>query len=194
MNAIAPKTLIVDFDDWNDANAANTRDMLFQLHREIPGFKVTLFAIGSQCDPIVLRELASTGWIEFAAHGWTHSYLECSHWNRSFTEEHLARYEGIGCFAKVFKAPYWETSPGLYEGLIRRGWMLADHPRNDDVRPKELEPRTYKLGTPGCVHGHVQNVCGNGLQEKFEYYRSLRADRFLFVSEAIEEMSAQPCH
>jgi hypothetical protein len=174
-------------DDFHLDNAQiGTLDALKE---RIPDLKVTLFTIpsppGRSFDEHVswLRGVkVLRPWVEFAVHGWDHRYLECRDWGKLKTIDILNQAWESGVFIRGFKAPYWETSKGLYEGLIYRDWWIADHVKNKDKRPAGL--RVYELDRPERVHGHIQNVCGNGLEEMFEYYASLKGP-FQFVSEVV---------
>ena len=88
-------------------------------------------------------------------------------------------------FVQGFKAPGWQISDGCYEVLLDRGWWVADQPYNDHRRPEGL--RVHRLGDGDHWHGHIQNVCGNGLEETFPTVLDLvkNADSFQFISEAV---------
>ena len=92
--------------------------------------------------------------------------------------------EKWGVFCKGFKAPYWETSPGLYQALLEKKYWIADHNRNDKIRPKNLD--CYKLG-PDSWHGHIQNDCGNGLEEAWDkMLKFIKGEKeFKFISEVV---------
>jgi len=178
---------VLDFDDFHIEN--NRLGLLDQLKTRVPDLKVTLFTIPAPAECLFgdhVRWLRSVKqarpWIEFAVHGWSHSHLECHNWTKGDILRVLYLAGAVEIFVKGFKAPYWETSKGLYEGLLGRGWWIADHVKNKDKRPAGL--RVYELDRPERVHGHIQNVCGNGLEEKFEYYASLKGP-FQFVSEVM---------
>ena len=177
---------VLDFDDFRRENSR--LDLLDELKRRVTDLKVTLFTIPmSSCGWMAhMNWLAQVReerpWIELAMHGLHHDYLECSHWDQPRSLTHLLAVEETGIFVPGFKAPYWETSPGLYAALIERNWWIADHPKNISKRPAGL--RVYELDRSERVHGHIQNVCGNGLEEKFEYYTSLKGP-FQFVSEVM---------
>jgi len=179
----------LDLDDFCVGNSQ--LPLLDELKARVPDLKVTLFTIPCPTGPIAMSPLEhavwltvvrqSRPWLEFAVHGWRHTFLECRDWSKADALEVLQRAETLAVYARVFKAPYWETSPGLYDAIAERGWVIADHPRNDALRPAGL--RVYHLG-PGRAHGHVQNVCDNGLAEQFAFYASLQGP-FKFVSEVM---------
>ena len=170
---------------------------LDRLH-DLTGCKVTLFTILRPANPEhypcstyhgwpTLEQTASylhylkqtRDWVEFAVHGYAHTPLECRDWDKNIANMILDMADDMGCFVKGFKAPYWETSHGLYDALRERGWWIADHDRNDIWRPRDL--RVYKVG-PESVHGHVQDIGSNGLREAWNTYAAMNGP-FKFISE-----------
>jgi len=169
---------IMDFDDFSETN--NRLDLLLELKKEIPQLKVTLFTIPGQSSLEFCQKIVNDyDWIELALHGDIHSYLECIYWNRKKSIAYLEKYEKWGCFKKIFKAPYWKGSKGLYQVLKSNKYILAENKQVKDYK------KLYILNE-NSVHGHIQNVCGNGLQEKFNYYKSLKNNNFKFISELYE--------
>lgn len=90
-------------------------------------------------------------------------------------------------FCRGFKAPGWQVSTETLEALGDHGWWAADQPYNDDRRPVGL--RVHRLGDGDHWHGHIQDVCGNGLQETWDALcaRVREASHFEWVSEAARE-------
>ena len=88
------------------------------------------------------------------------------------------------CFTRGFKAPGWQISDACYDVLLERGWWVADQHLEDQRRPAGLRTYFYEDGN---WHGHVQNVCGNGLEERWgEVVERVRATTcFRFASEAL---------
>jgi len=186
---------VVDFDDFSILN--NRLGRLDTLKHQIPELKVTLFTVPFPANdrefpgrtPTALeaetwlRWVKSTRpWVELALHGWHHSALECVEWTRQQTVNALIWAEQSGLFVKGFKAPYWTTSYGLYAGLMERGWWIADHERNDAMRPSGLP--CFKTGFGRRVHGHVQDIGSNGLNESWGVYTEMKPP-FQFISEAM---------
>lgn len=183
--------LIVDFDDFAENN--NRLDLLFKLKELNAKFKATLFTVPSQTSVKFLQNLnnkmldtSGEKWLEYAVHGYNHTYLECKYWFFSDSHYFLALAEESGLYAKGFKAPYWEMSKDLYDVLLDRGYWIADHDRNDGMRPLSLP--CYKVDNRNSIHGHIQNVCGNGIEETFEYLlgRIKNETEFKFISEVIK--------
>ena len=172
--------IYVDFDDFNEKN--HRLDLLERLHAILPEFKVTLFTIPEPNSIGFLLKVANIDWIQMVPHGWKHSYLECRPWTKERALKYLNMCDDLKVFKKGFKAPYWETSSGLYDALLEKDYWIADHDRNDGIRPFNL--RTYKVGTDS-VHGHIQNVCGNGLEETFEKLSKLKGP-FGFINDKME--------
>jgi len=190
--------IIFDLDDFLYEHTH--LDELDSLHT-LTDCKVTLFTIMQPCNPehaycsksqyvptldqtaCYLAYLKKTRpWMEFAVHGYTHTYLECQYWSYEDAERVLRIAEEMGCFVKGFKAPYWETSMGLYQALRERGWWIADHPRNEEKRPLDLP--VYKMAPGVSVHGHVHDIGSNGLREARAVYEKMRGP-FAFISEVM---------
>ena len=171
--------MIFDWDDYFETN--NRLDLLFELKKANKDFKCTVFAVpglGSQ------QFWQSTpDWIELAVHGWMHPHpREAQYW----TYEEMDRYMGMvsNCFVRGFKAPGWQISDASFQWLLDNDWWVADQEYNNDRRPYGL--RNYRLGSESW-HGHIQNDCGNGLEETFDHVLELvrNADSFNFISEVV---------
>lgn len=168
-----------DFDDHHPGN-----DAMFWMHRlkeTNPAFRATLFAIPG----LGASEFWEThpDWIELAVHGWKHpdSY-ECSDWTYDRMEQAiLGKPER---FVDGFKAPGWQISDACYAALRDHGWWVADQHLEDERRPAGLRTYFYE---DGGWHGHVQNVCGNGIEETWgELVDRVAATQvFRFVSESV---------
>lgn len=176
--------MILDADDMHETN--HRLDLLEHLHDENPLFRMTAFAIPGLCSPAFLDSLPD--WIEVAAHGWMHGGTDCSdpreaeNWGYEETIDVLLALPAR--FVKLWKSPGWQISDGTYTALFDLGWAVADQPYNDHRRPRGL--RVHRLGDGDHVHTHVQNVCGNGLEETFPSLlaRVKEATSFELVSEA----------
>ena len=150
--------MIVDFDDFSQDN--NRLDILFKIKAICPDFKVTLFTVPAECSKEFCREVAKLDWVQLALHGEHHTHIECSTWTKEHTLEVLDRYEKWGCFQKIFKPPYWAGSEGLNEALKERGYILAQNKQTD-------YPNLYLLNE-NSIHGHIQDVCGNGIETLYK--------------------------
>ncbi len=182
--------MVVDFDDYCEDD--NRLDLLEELRRINPAFKVTLFAIPARGSETFWRE--TPDWIELAVHGWWHPHpREAEHWSyeqATFVMDYCASW-----FAHGFKAPGWQISPATYEAAMEKGWWVADHWDNDAKRPEGL--LTHRIApdyreTPDHWHGHIPNVCGNGIEETFDELsaRVYRAESFEFISEKVTPWSS----
>lgn len=173
--------MIVDFDDFCEAN--HRLDLLELLRQANPEFRCTLFAIPGLGSSGFWSEVPE--WCELAVHGWTHpTPRECEQW----TAERM--WEAIRTrppqFVGGFKAPGWQISDGCYQACQEAGWWVADHPENEERRPDGL--RVHVLDQGDHWHGHIQNVCGNGLHERFPELlaRVREAESFQLISEVVE--------
>jgi len=176
------RNIIVDFDDFCDDN--NRLDLLFQLKGLIPNFKVNLFTIMGKSSESFLNAIKEISWIDMIPHGWTHNTpRECENWKYdAICIPYLENIERYG-LTRGFKAPGWIIPDDMYQALLEHGYWIADQEYNNDRRPSEL--KAYLLNKPGRIHGHIQNVCDNGLEERFDYYASLRGN-FKFIKEIMK--------
>lgn len=173
---------ILDFDDHCEMN--NAMPYMIELKELRPDFKATLFSIPGMGSETFWR--SHPDWIELAPHGQTHpdSY-ECLNWSRARMETYLDERETQDWWTQLFKAPGWQINPHIYEALLDRGWAVADQHLEDVRRPTGLDVYFYEDGLDRW-HGHVQNVCGNGIRETWHTVCALveAADGFQFASEA----------
>ncbi len=174
--------IVFDLDDFSEDN--NRLDLLFKLKARIHGFKVTLFTVPGLCSYEFLMSVKILDWIDLVPHGQLHPHpRECENWTYEESVEYL---KAIGhhydIFTHGFKAPGWQISDGMYKALAEREWWVCDQPYNNDRRPKEL--KAFLSDDPRYVHGHIQNDCGNGLEEKFDYYASLHGE-FAFMKDVV---------
>jgi len=169
-----------DFDDFHETN--HRLGYLQALKRINPDFRCTVFAVPGRGTHSFWSSLPR--WIELAVHGWKHpdSY-ECARWERERMEELLAEPVVRRHFVNGFKAPGWQISDACYQVLLERGWWVADQHLEDHRRPAGLRTYFYE---DGGWHGHVQDVCGNGIAETWDVLREAvsNATEFRFCSEA----------
>lgn len=178
--------MIFDTDDFHASN--NRMDLLEQLRDANPGFKMTAFAVPAYCTPEWLASLPD--WIECCPHGWDHGGPGCGNAQEA---EHWTYDQAIDVMLSVpvgmvegWKSPGWQISDGTYLALQELGWWVADQPYNDARRPAGL--RVHRLGDGDHVHTHVQDVCGNGLEETWpELVEKVRAaSSFEWISEVVK--------
>ncbi len=175
--------MIFDVDDMHDGN--HRLDLLWQLKRANPKFRMTAFAVPGLCTPRFLSTLPD--WIEVAAHGWMHGGPDCSDprecedWSRDDTANLLDSLHPR--FVHVWKSPGWQISDGTYEALLERDWMVADQHYNDRRRPIKL--RSHCEGDGDHHHHHVQDWGSNGLAESWSTILPAvtTADTFAMISE-----------
>jgi peptidoglycan/xylan/chitin deacetylase (PgdA/CDA1 family) len=179
--------LIVDFDDYREEE--HRLDLLHALKDANPEFKCTLFAIPGRGSD---RFWESTpDWCEIAVHGYLHpTPVEAANWSRGMIEWVL---DGVHPrFVRGFKAPGWQISDDTLEVLRERDYWVADQPYNDWRRPEGL--RVHRLGDGDHWHGHIPDVCGNGIAETFqELCLAVRnAGSFELISDVVERWVREP--
>jgi hypothetical protein len=180
--------------DWDDMHDTNHRLDLFEALKQVnPDFRATVFAIPGLCSPGFLDSVPD--WLELAVHGWKHGGPDCSdpreaeHWTRDEALDVLLAAHGR--FVDGFKAPGWQISDGTYEALEDLGYWCADHYENDARRPEGQ--LVHVLGGPNHWHGHIQIVCGNGLEETWaELLPTVaNAESFELISEVVAPWRAK---
>lgn len=159
--------VIVTLDDFHDTN--HNLPILLDLKERFPGFKATLFCIPSKCSIPFLRKIKSKyPWLSLAVHGWFHdtehgTAQESNYWSSSDAKFYLELAENMGVFEKVWRAPGWNMNVQTYQELINRGYLITEHLGHD--RWPEMGGRRYTTGHLMEVHGHIQAVNMNGLEE-----------------------------
>jgi hypothetical protein len=178
--------MIFDWDDMHDSN--HRLDLFHALKATNSAFRATVFAVPGLCSDAFLDGLPD--WLEVVPHGWLHGGPGCSdpreaeHWTHDEAIDVL-----LSCdhprFAEGWKSPGWQISDGTYEALSDLGWWCADHPDNDARRPEGLP--VHVLGGPDHWHGHIHDVCGNGLAETWaELLPTVaNAESFELISEVV---------
>lgn len=174
--------MIVDVDDHYPEN--NAMPWMYRLKEINPAFKATLFAVpGRGSDEFWENH---PDWIELAVHGWRHETVdECIDWTEDRMDLHIMGKPGR--FVKGWKSPGWQTSDGVYRALVEWDWWVADQHLEDRRRPPGL-PTYFYEDEDDRIHLHVQDVCGNGLNESWDWLveRVASATEFKFCSEALD--------
>lgn len=169
-----------DFDDFHEHEHKLNR--LRQLKALNPLFRCTAFAIPGRGVDAFWDSIPR--WIELAVHGWTHpDPYECANWSRDDMERCLDSEVVRKHFVNGFKAPGWQISDDCYRVLLERGWWVADQHLEDGRRPAGLRTYFYE---DGGWHGHVPDVCGNGIEETWPALCDAvrRTTEFRFCSES----------
>ncbi len=168
------KIVYLEFDDFGETN--HRLDWLWQLHKAFPKFKVNLFTIPSDFHGNFCAYVKSLDWIQICVHGFNHTN------NEEVSEKELERLKDH--FSPIYRAPYWQLSDTMYERLTKLGYTIMIHP--DDPRVGIKYNWNTKDSPPFLKilygHGHVQNVCNNGIEQSIENILKLPKDtefRFL---------------
>jgi len=167
--------VFLDFDDFTFS--PKQWALIFKLKQYFEKFKVNLFCIPQAShNPIG----ADKNWGSFCLHGYKHEM------NENVPLAKLNQWP----FEKIYKAPFWQLTDKMYQRLINAGWKVMLNSENSQENKKGIyfnwnlknEPDLTKESLIG--HGHIQNVCGNGLQESLVRIRLLPKDtEFRFLSE-----------
>lgn len=202
--------IALEYDDFGPQNS--NFGLLEKLKEHYPNFKVTLFTVPwdvrfgrnlQESAPITLDKFApwceavsNADWIEVALHGLTHSPLEFAELSYEAAIKRIVigmkmfENKGFKNFAKVFKAPQWEISPEAKRAATDMGFVVVEdgyynwNLANDGPDADANEPY--------IMHGHVQDVCENGMSETFHKVTKLPVDtEFLFLSEVLNATKGQ---
>lgn len=171
---------IVDIDDFHENNTG--MEFFKIIKKEVPNFKANLFTIIGKCSPQFIKNINKMAWVDVIPHGWLHNTpTEAKYWSYERSLRYLDNIAHLG-LTKGFKAPGWQISDGMYNALLKREYWVADQPYNESRRPKKL--KSYILDKPNKLHFHIQNVCGNGLEESLDQIINLKG-KFGFIKEII---------
>lgn len=194
--------IALEYDDFSGVNS--NFGILENFKEHYPNFKVTMFTVPweirfgrnlQESSPITLPKfkpfvdaINDCDWIEIALHGLTHAPLEFAELSYKAAMQRIVigmkMFENVGIknFAKIFKAPQWEISEEAEQAAKDMGFLvLHDQYYNWNLandKPNERAPE------PFIMHGHVQDVCDNGMAETMHRVLKLPVDtEFKFLSE-----------
>ena len=204
------KTVVVDFDDFQDRWDRNGLDILFYWKSKFPNFKVNLFTVPYKTSANFLKLIMPhLDWINLCIHGFAHeSNFEVQYWNEELTNKYLDYAETFDVYSKVFKAPGWQitypqpynenpnpskpvnSNPQLVYNILKdRGYVVADQCYNKSKRPEGLS--VYCTCNPMMVHGHTWDMLQgepNGLEQMERAGVLWDTDtKFKFITELTEE-------
>ena len=176
--------MLVDFDDMTETE--NRLDLLEALHDANSDFRCTVFGIPGKGSDEFWDSLPE--WIELAVHGWEHPHpREAERW--TYDQALAVMLSSPGRFVEGFKAPGWQISDDTYRALRDHGWWVADHWLNDGCRPEGLKAHVIHPDYRSSEHwhGHIGDVCGNGIAETFDELlaRVKVAESFELISEVV---------
>lgn len=194
--------VILDLDDFSPLYSSI--DLLLKFKDYYPHFRVSLFTVSNfnkkypiskfkpWCDKI--RKL---DFVELLIHGYDHTPGEFKRISKRKAVEKIISAErefmksGLK-YKKIFRAPHWQLNNETYSALSELGYAVADH--EDNAAPRELTCYQYNWSINAPIpnlqvikgHGHMQNVCGNGLKECFEnLFQFPNNTKFITISEYI---------
>lgn len=173
---------VFDWDDHCETN--NAMPYMLELKQINPAFKATLFSVPGLGTTVFWK--SHPDWIELVPHGWMHpTPYECAAWTRDDMEQYVVSERVLELGTRGFKAPGWQISDGVYDVLLENGWWVADQHLADGRRPADLPVYLHEDGDN--FHGHVQNVCGNGLAETWDEVcaKVAATTEFRFASECL---------
>ena len=199
--------IAIELDDFSPR--CSNFGLLEQMREHFPGFKITLFTVAweirwGEQTPITLEKFrpfskataSSSDWLEVAVHGLTHASMEFA--EKSYDEarkrviiaEKMFANQRIP-FAKIFKAPFWEISHEAERALTDLGYKVVKDGYFDWNMADEF-PK-FKGDKIHVAHGHVQETCGNGLEQVYPRLMKLPPKTtFHFLSEVLKAEKVEP--
>lgn len=169
------KEIIFDLDDFCDKH--NILPKLDELKKLLPLLKVTLFTIPQKTSMDLIKETCNRDWIQLAIHSFKHNdNYECSQMTYEKAKRKLEALD-MTYYVRGFKPAGWQISHGVMCALKELDFWLAvqysdgrmnKHP-DGPYQPAVIEGLRYyalnEVENYEAIHGHCQNVCGNGLEE-----------------------------
>jgi len=195
-----------DFDDFGPLN--HRFDLLDELRLRYPKFKVTMFTIpwdirlnpADKGTPITLekfkpwvdevRQGVKAGWLDICLHGLTHLPAEFNKFGYDEARQRIIAAEKMFDFCKIpltkmFKAPYWLISDKAKLAVKDMGYTLVE----DGYYNFNLANNWPIDAKTVIMHGHVQDVCGNGMEESLsKIMKAPRNAKWVFLKEMYEHI------
>ena len=177
----------LNLDDFSPYNS--NLDLLRYLASFFPQFKVTLFTIPQFDMPLVsdwceqVIKAVNEGWLEIGLHGLLHCEEE---FYRLSYEESMDKFIKIKAefdrmkipTTKLFKAPWWALSDMARKALLDFGLKNVES-NYFTWNMKDPMPNTQII----IAHGHIDDQCGNGLQESLVKIKAIPNDsEWIFLS------------
>lgn len=200
--------VFVDLDDFCEEYMTEREwNLLHELRRIYPDFKVTMFTIPAKSSPQWLRWVKKQyPWIEMAIHGTYHENQDEWIVSGKKAKEMLDKILWIyndEVFCRGFKAPWWKISYDMYNVLRKNGFWVALNKTNKFIKGEPQLTYIYDCGDEvlpdihyrnsffDTWHGHVQSQkefgakIPNGLEDIFDLISKTwhHQARFSFVSE-----------
>lgn len=191
---------VLDLDDFSPLYSR--LDLLLELREYFPKFKISLFTVPNYHAAFSLdkheawcSQVRGLNFVELLPHGYTHEkgeFLKITALGarlKILKAEKMFQRVGLP-IKKIFKAPHWQINRSTYSALAGLHYQIADHPEH--LTPQELLCYQYNWSLNEPVpdlavlkgHGHVENSCGNGLEECMANIRKLPRDTtFMTISE-----------
>lgn len=207
--------VVLDLDDFSVVN--NRLELLLNLKKQIPQFKVSLFTVPIDKEedwgPYQNRKeflkliKENLDWIQLIPHGFRHDRREMRSMTYDEMKETLIKIEeafkkdGLP-FEKGFKAPHWDWNEDVVRALDDAGWWGAVDPRQPNMlKTKKYYQHKYSLDEI-CrgnllvvkdelmkLHGHIYG----SRNDIGKYYRSFLSYNMMnaeykFVTDYLEKL------
>ena len=168
----AKPTVYLGLDDFGEKNS--NMDLLWRLRDNFDDFRVNLFAtIDNNLRDSWLNYIHDLKWIQLCVHGYHHVHHE-------ELDEDVLKVITPKPFVKVYKAPFWELSDGMYERLKKLGFEILlhqDDPREGIKYNWEIDrniPNSPIIHAYGHVYPHdYRSAKGNTGSSLFSNYKNI---------------------
>lgn len=206
-------TIVLDIDDL--AIGSPGLDEFIRLREHLPNLKVTFFMIPIPAalvkKTVTVAEyqdwadwLKNQDWIEICPHGMTHAPYEMKYLHgqkrlldyetaKTFIRASERTFEQLSLpYQKIWKSPFWESSPECYRALWDEGYTVAVD--RNQKKPEGGPVYVYNWSIDEPIpdydllkgHGHMYPPSANAIQRSFQNILKLPTDaEFKFVSEVL---------
>ena len=201
--------IAIESDDFSPRNS--NFGLLEEMRSHFPHFKITLFTVpweirwGEQT-PITLEKFRpfsralkeSQDWLEVAIHGLTHAPAEFERAGYDEARKRIIIAEKMFAnqkipFVRIFKAPFWQLSKNAERALFDLGYLIVQDGYFDWNLADNMPTRKPKKKGIYVAHSHVQETCGNGLEEVYPKLMNLPLKtKFYFLSEYFDIKKVKP--
>ena len=188
----------LDLHDWSVVN--NHMDLLLELKKYYPKFKVSLFAVPDDIKHRKGTRAEVLPWMQIIPHGIRHNSSECRKMTYDqFRQETIPgikkafNKDGI-TFVKGFAAPHWHWNGEVVRALDDEGWWGAVSPKKKMIIPNRYYAYSHSLDDfllhDGLkLHGHLNGTDKDDLGKCINNLLKLPIDiNWVYITDFIQEL------
>lgn len=202
--------MIVTLESHDYSPVNHNLGLLEEIHSHYPSCKLTVFCVpaearftkkaailsASEYKPFVAatKKAIKQGWLEVGVHGLTHAPNDFGI-NRSkktkdfdyfkiklMMAENIFKKAGLP-FVKLFVAPFWQLHPEAKRAIESKGYRVIEESDHNWNLRDDFPNLPINIG-----HTHIQNTCGNGLEESLPRILQIPTSaKWKFLSEILNE-------